>query len=225
MTQGRHGAIMQQSLLKRFGLDAATLRGAIEYTHRVLDRIDGTLLDADGDRLASLVELANLSAIVGNLFRSGVSKNSRGAFTANRPHTFPDLLAVQPGFSDIEIKVALEANHPKGHLVKPGPHITVRYVLANERGEYRKTKSDRGVVVWIWEVRVGVLSDNHFNFSNTAGDSGKTAVINTSGMNALTPIFLDMDRCPYSPRGPIFRNLEGLCRQGVLLNGHSRDNP
>ena len=94
------------------------------------------------------------------------------------------------------IKVALENNKPKGHLVKPGPHLTLRYVLTNEDGVYIRGKEFRGTVPWIWEIKIGELSESHFNFSNTAGDSGKTAVINAAGMNALTTVFFDRTRCP-----------------------------
>jgi hypothetical protein len=51
-------------------------------------------------------------------------------------------------------------------------------------------------VPWIWEVRLGNLTNKHFNFSNTEGDSGKTAVINAAGMNALSVLYLDRERSP-----------------------------
>ena len=219
----QHGVVIHQDILAYLGLSTSIVREAIEYTHRVLDLIDAGLVEASGDRLASLVELANLSAIVGNLFRSGVAKASDGAFTANRPHTFPDLLAINPENFDIEIKVALESNNPKGHLVKPGQHITVRYVLANEEGQYERGTSNRGDVAWIWEVRVGELQKTHFNFSNTEGDSGKTAVINASGMNALVPVFLDLAKCPYSANGPIYSRLAAAQIGRAAQYGHLRN--
>ena len=203
-------------------LSTTVIREAIQSTHRVLDLIDKSLVEASGDRLTSLIELANLSAIVGNLFRSGVAKASGGAFTANNPHTFPDLLAVDPDGLDIEIKVALETNNPKGHLVKPGPHITVRYVLANEEGQYRRGSSNRGDVPWIWEVRVGMLEEAHFNFSNTEGDSGKTAVINALGMTTLVPVFIDLAKCPYSANGQTYSRL-AAAHSGDVAQGHSRN--
>ena len=49
-------------------------------------------------------------------------------------------------------------------------------------------------------VRVGVLEAKHFNVSNTAGDSGKTATINAAGMAALSPVYFDLAHCPYSER-------------------------
>ena len=218
-----HGAVIHQDILVELGLSATVVREAIQYTHRVLDLIDAGLFEASGDRLASLIELANLSAIVGNLFRSGVAKASGGAFTANSPHTFPDLLAVNPDGLDIEIKVALENNNPKGHLVKPGPHITVRYVLANEKGQYKRGNSNRGDVPWIWEVRVGMLEEAHFNFSNTEGDSGKTAVINALGMTTLVPVFVDLAKCPYSAKGQIYSRLAAAHIGNVVQEGYSRN--
>ena len=217
-----HGAVIEQGILDDLGLRASVVRDAIQFTHRVLDMIDASLVEATSSRLTSLIELANFSAIIGNLFRSGIANSSGGAFTANSPHTFPDLLATNPSGKNIEIKVALEKNNPKGHLVKPGPHITVRYVLANARGEYRKGNPNRGDVAWIWEVRVGVLEESHFNFSNTEGDSGKTAVINALGMTALAPVFVDIAKCPYSANGAIYTRLAAAQSESVVLEGHSR---
>ena len=207
------------------GLKPTVIREAIQYTHKVLDLIDASLIEASGDRLGSLIELANLSAIIGNLFRSGVAKASGGAFTANRPHTFPDLLAVRPDGLDIEIKVALEKNNPKGHLIKPGPHITVRYVLAKENGQYTMGNVNRGEIPWIWEVRAGILETDHFNFSNTVGDSGKTAVINAAGMKTLAPVFVDLAKCPYPVNGKIYSLLAGEHNNNVVQGGHSRVRP
>jgi hypothetical protein len=188
-----------------FGLKPGVIPEAIDYVYEVLDRIDATLIDAGSDRLSQLVELANLSAIVGNLFRAGITRASKGAFKANRPHTYPDLLGVREGCRDIEIKVALENNKPKGHLVKPGPHITIRYVLTNADGTFVRGKSNRGNVVGIWEIRVGALTKKHFGFSNTKGDSGKTAVINAKGMEALALVFCDLKFSPLSPKGRAYQ--------------------
>ncbi len=220
-----HGSVIEYDLLGQFDLSPQIILESIQYTHGVLDQIDKTLVEAGNERLASMIELANLSAIVGNLFRRGVSNASNGAFKANMPHTFPDLLAARPGGHDIEIKVALENNKPKGHLIKPGPYLTVRYVLANENGRYTRGKATRGDVVWIWEVRLGRLEGHHFNFSNTPGDSGKTAVINADGMTALAPVFVDLAKCPYTPTGPVARALTMLQASKIVRPGHSRRLP
>jgi hypothetical protein len=192
---------VEEALIKhpagyQYGLTPDIVGGAVSYVYRVLDGIDQQLVNGADSRLAELVELANLSAIIGNLFRTGVVKASSGKFKANLPHTYPDLLANAPDAADFEIKVALEGNKPKGHLIKPGPHVTVRYVLAGPDGTYQRGKINRGAVPWIWEVRVGALAEGHFNFSNTEGDSGKTAVINSAGMNAMSVVYLDRPRCP-----------------------------
>ena len=222
--QSAHGFFIQQSCLKEFGLDVVIICKAIQHTHNILDRIDKTLIDAKvGHKLATLVELANLSAIIGNLFRSGISEASNGVFKANKPHTFPDLLACSPNACDLEIKVALETNKPKGHLIKPGPHIIIRYVLAEEKGPYRRGKDFRGDVAWIWEVRIGSLEPGHFSFSSTQGDSGKTAVINAKGMQSLVPVFIDPVRCPYASDSYTTEALS-VGRQ-TILTGHARNRP
>ena len=88
--------------------------------------------------------------------------------------------------------------------------MTVRYVLGEKSGAYSRGKENRGVVVWIWEVRLGLLDPSHFNFSNTEGDSGKTAVINARGMNALGIVYCDLDRTPLSPGGRLYAELASL---------------
>ena len=90
--------------------------------------------------------------------------------------------------SDIEIKVALESNKPKGHLIKPGAHLTLRYVLVDDGGIYVRGKKTRGKVPWIWEVRVGTLTDAHFNFSNTEGDSGQCVSRSFRSILELAPL-------------------------------------
>ncbi|MCZ7845730.1 hypothetical protein [Stenotrophomonas maltophilia] len=191
--------LLQAEELYKYGLTKEMIGQAVEYVHETLDSMDSQLTTSADARLSQLVELANLSSIVGNLFRVGVCKVSDDVFLPNKPHTYPDLLAnklKQADACDVEIKVALESNKPKGHLVKPGPHIAVRYVLANEEGDYTRGKENRGIVPYIWEVRIGELKDEHFNVSNTEGDSGKTAVINAAGMNELSVVYIDKDRCP-----------------------------
>jgi hypothetical protein len=183
------------------GLTVPILSSALEEIYKVLDLIDDELLDNDSDRLSRLVELANLSSIIGNLFAAGVVRASDGVF--DRPatgHKYQDLrtTGLSPTADDIEIKVALESNTPKGHLAKAGPYLTCRYVLGDANGEYRSAK--RGDVVWVWELRYGHLSPAHFNLSNTPGDSGKTAVVNRSGMELLKVVYFDAKRCPYGPK-------------------------
>ena len=210
MRQGASRLVRNSPKLIELGLDAKCIGLAVDYVHEVLDAIDEKLVESGGQRLAELVELANLSAILGNLFRGGIVKASDGKFLANAPHKYPDLLGVEQESRDIEIKVALESNKPKGHLVKAGPHITVRYVLAAHDGPYVRGKENRGDVPWIWEVRVGELTENHFSFSSTEGDSGKTAVIRAVGMEALDAVYCDLNRAPISRSGRGFAKLAML---------------
>lgn len=196
--------------IQAFGITAEMIASAITYTYQVLDAIDEKMAGFGEPRLSVLIELANLSAIVGNLFGRGVANASAGKFIRNRPHRYPDLLAQEDGYIDAEIKVALESNKPKGHLAKPGPHLTVRYVLANADGKYTPGKGNRGHVVWIWEIRAGTLEMKHFNISNTAGDSGKTAVMNAAGMERLQPVFIDLKLCPYSAKRALFSALQAI---------------
>lgn len=192
--------IINDEALEAVGLSRAMVAGGISTVHKILDGLDLTLMSNGESRLSQMVELANLSAIIGNLLRTGVAKASNGRFMANGPHRYPDLIACEPGNGDLEIKVALETNKPKGHLAKPGPHLTCRYVLANADGAFTQGKASRGDVAWIWEVRAGILEESHFNISNTPGDSGKTAVINAEGFRHLHVVYCALPLCPAGPR-------------------------
>jgi transcriptional regulator with XRE-family HTH domain len=165
---------------------------AIESTYQVLDLIDGESAARGGDRLAKMVELANLSAIVGNVFAAALASGSQGRWIRNGPHKYPDLIrpaSLPPGGT--EIKVALEDNSPKGHLPKPGPHIFLRYVLAHASPERRWKPVERGDTVAVWEVRAGKLGTGDFNLSNTPGDSGKSAVVKSAVLKRLRLEYFD----------------------------------
>lgn len=165
------------------------LEDGVGAAYRVLDTIDSPLLEEAGFRIAQVVELANLSAMLGNVLASSIVRHSDGAFERAGAHKYQDLRARTDDGEHIEIKVALESNKPKGHLAKPGHYLTFRYVLGDVHGRYVRAK--RGDVVWLWEVRFGNLYEEHFAISNTAGDSGKTAVVTREGMQRLQLVYYD----------------------------------
>jgi len=197
-----------------YGLTWETVCAAVEQVYRTLDAIDTTLLESGSPRLAGLVELANLSSMLGNILATGIVRVAPDVFGRAGPHKYQDLRALSagPGSRHIEIKVALEGNNPKGHLAKEGQYLVCRYVLGDESGHF--TIGERGDVVWIWEIRYGYIEQRHFNVSNTPGDSGKTAVVSAEGMEELLPIYFDKDRCPYSLRSRRRQELE----KALLLN-------
>lgn len=170
---------------------------AIEHCYKTLDIIDEQLQNNNSPRLANLVELANLSSIVGNLLGAGCEMYSNGTFIRNKPHTFPDLIPVSGEGEGLEIKIALETNKPKGHLPKAGYYLTFRYVLTDAEGQYVKGKDTRGDVVSIWEAKFGYLEETDFAISNTEGDSGKTAVIKTDAHNEMKLVYFDGSLVPY----------------------------
>lgn len=196
---------LSSEALIQSGLTAEIIYKSIDYTYRIIDSIDQTLISAGTSRMSQMVELANFSSMIGNILGAGIEHNSKGLLVRNKPHKYPDLLARHKDASDIEIKIALEKNKPKGHLAKAGYYLIYRYILAGENGIYTSGKKFRGSVPYIWEVRFGWLDKHHFNLSNTEGDSGKTAVINASGMVDLKVIYCDLERCPYSPESRIYK--------------------
>lgn len=182
------------------GLPVDALRSAILNCYQTLDTIDEQLNYNGTDPISQLVELANLSSMIGNLLGSGIAHASNGLYVRNKPHSYPDLLPQDINHKDLEIKVALEKNKPKGHLPKAGNYITFRYVLCDKHGVFLRGKDNRGDKVFIWEVKVGRLSVNDFDISNTDGDSGKTAVIKTSIFNSMDLVYYDPELLPYSSR-------------------------
>jgi len=194
-------------LMALTGLSGAMLLAALEKTYATVDLIDAQLLRAKSPPLALTVELANLSSMLGNILGAAIADRSAGLYKYNGPHKFPDLLPQKPPACDLEIKVALETNRPKGHLPKPGMYLTVRYVLGDRQG--RHTIGTRGDTIWIWEMKTGKLKPGDFANSNTAGDSGKTSVVKTAAFHAMDVVFLDERFIPHKPR------------KGKLYPGHN----
>lgn len=196
--------------LANVGLNYEILKQAVQDTYNLLDGIDATLEIAEAFPLSQLVELANLSSMIGNIFASAVAKRSEGLFERNGPHKYPDLLStdVDGRVPNLEIKVALESNKPKGHLAKEGYYLTCRYVLCQPDGSFQRGKEHRGVRAYLWEIRCGYLQIEHFNISNTAGDSGKTAVVNAAGMEILKVVYCDLERVPFSRKGKTYKSYQ-----------------
>jgi transcriptional regulator with XRE-family HTH domain len=172
------------------------LLSSISSCYRTLDLIDEQLVKNGLAPLVHLVELANMSSIVGNIICVSLAEHSGGLYVRNKPHAYPDLLSARDNIG-LELKVALEKNKPKGHLPKSGVYLVFRYVLGTNAGEYTKGKDFRGNTVWIWEAKVGQLSENDFSCSNTEGDSGKTAVIRTDAYNRMTLVYYVPSLLPY----------------------------
>lgn len=189
------------------GLTRPMLMRGMQFTYDVLDKLDEKLLESGLSRFSGLIELANLSSSIGNLLAAGIIKASNGVFQKAGPHKYQDLRATDkdPHAENIEIKMALEGNGPKGHLAKEGYYLACRYVLGDEKSICNR--GSRGDVVWFWELRFGKLDIEDFNLSNTAGDSGKTAVVNSKGMRKLAVVYLDQEKCPYGPRSKYLREL------------------
>lgn len=198
------------------GLLPSVLESGVNEVYNTLDMIDEPLLASTGVRLAGVVELANLSSIIGNILANGIVRNCGCAFTRAAAHTYQDLRACGPGTENIEIKMALEKNMPKGHLSKPGHYLTCRYVLGAADAHF--DRNVRGDVVWIWEIRLGYLEPSDFSVSNTMGDSGKTAVVTSSALrDKLRLLYLDPRFVPHGRGAAWYRSRYGARAQPDLL--------
>lgn len=181
------------------GVDSSLLINAINSCYSTLDMLDSVLISKRLPAIANLVELANLSSMVGNILGAGIAEYSSNGYIRNRPHAYPDLISTNDIFHDLELKMALETNRPKGHLPKSGYYIIFRYVLGYKNGTFIRGKENRGDTVWIWEVKLGILNENDFSLSNTAGDSGKTAVVKSTVHNKMALVYFDNRFLPYVP--------------------------
>ncbi len=193
------GHFRNEATLKRTtGLTSAMLRAGIEHCHQTFDTIDFQLELHGAKPIGKLVELANLSAMIGNVIAEGMAANSGGLYERNTPHTYPDLLPKETPAIPLEIKIALETNKPKGHLPKPGIHLTFRYVLCGKDGAFARGKDRRGDTPYIWEAKVGMLTKDDFDLSNTEGDSGKTAVIKTVSFDRMALVYFNPSLMAYA---------------------------
>lgn len=187
-----------EALESQTGITGSGLLDAISHLYRTLDGIDSQLHEVGVSAFSQLVELANLSSVIGNVLGAALAANSRGLYKRNAPHTFPDLVPQTPDLPDLELKVALETNSPKGHLPKAGTHFIIRYCLGDPAGSYVRGKKNRGPTAWIWEIRCGHVAQEDFKLSNTPGDSGKTAVIPPPVLKQIPVIYFDRRFFPYA---------------------------
>jgi len=190
----------ENKLMEYIGIDAAALIGAIDSCYLTLDVIDDQLLGKGSLPIAHLIELTNLSSMVGNLLATGIADGSNGLYSRNKPHAYPDLLPLKDPAVELEIKIALETNKPKGHLPKAGAYLIFRYILGDRHGNFKRGKDNRGDTVWIWEAKVGYLEKKDFSFSNTVRDSGKTATIKTDTHNRMYLVYYVQEHLPYAQR-------------------------
>lgn len=217
----RHHLHNEKTLTELTGLNHDCIRNAIQGCYQTLDTIDFQLAAHNTPPMARLVELANISSMIGNLLGGQIATCSNGLYARNRPHTYPDLLPIPPHTFNIEIKIALDTNRPKGHLPKAGTYMTFRYVLGDKSGKYIRGKETRGDTAFIWEARIGVLAAKDFDISSTEGDSGKTAVIKTASFDAMSVFYYVPELLPYGPgrssRYPSHKPAPGKLREGELL--------
>ena len=192
-----HGFRSDALLTQLTGLDRDVIAVAMESAYHQLDLMDEQLIQTGSSPIVEIFELANVSSMIGNLLGSALARASRGQYARNRPHTYPDLVPQLESLPNLEVKMALETNMPKGHLAKAGVYLTFRYVLVDRFGTFTYGKNNRGSVAEIWEVRCGELNVPDFSISNTEGDSGKTAVIRSTAFNRMEVVYEVPELSPY----------------------------
>ena len=177
----------KKSNYKGSKLSNETLQVAVDKSLNQIEMFDSMMRESAGESLVSMMEMANISSMFGNFLAMNISQGE--GYIKNAPHTFPDLVAVdQKKVKDIEIKVSLERNLPKGHLPKAGEYLICRYSLVDDSGVLRQ---ERGEHMGIYEIRFGYLGLEDFNLSSTANDSGKTATIKTESLRQMGLLYFN----------------------------------
>ncbi len=180
------------------------IRNSVLHCYKTLNMLDKPLIENGAGFLSSIIELANLSSLVGNVLGAGYVKQCPDIYERNKPNTFPDLIPKNERYTGIEIKTAINRNCPKGHLPKEGYYLIYRYCLTDENGQCNYENRDNWNTVTIWEIRCGYLKNENFCISNTVKDSGKTAAINISSLNKLLQLYFDPYLCPYDKYKKIY---------------------
>lgn len=179
-------------------ISKSMIKQSVLHCYKTLNMLDDTLSISKVGKFSELVELANLSSIIGNILGAGLAEYSEGIYKRNKPNSYPDLIPNCSEYKGIEIKTAFNRNCPKGHLPKEDYYLIYRYLLTDENGQCNIEDIDKWNTVTIWEIRFGYLKENDFCVSNTKKDSGKTAAINISSLNNMSLLYFDPYLCPYS---------------------------
>ena len=73
------------SIPSKMNVTENVIRQSVIHCYDTLDMIDQNLTQRGASKLSGLVELANLSSIVGNLLGAGFAENSNNCYIRNRP--------------------------------------------------------------------------------------------------------------------------------------------
>lgn len=202
--------------LRYMGCSLSVLRSAVLHVHMSLTRLDQMLWDSTSLTLCQTIERNTVSALIGNIFRTGVVRAAQKAFYANLPHRHPDLLSLRSGCKNIEIKVACGRNNPRAHAVCPGFFLFVRYAVAGCKKYASEKDGSDGHRAWIWAVRAEYLEPRHFQTYFLRSGQQSVVCVNKAGVDALQPVYLNPHRCPYSARSRLLYALIAEMRDPFL---------
>lgn len=179
------------------GLSGDAIARAVEFAYRKLDLIDEQMRASGSRPIVGLVELPDLSSLVGDLFAAGVARASNGLYVQNGPDHYPSLLPLRQGFPELEVATALETDRPTSGSGKAGLYLTSRYVLADRDGTYTRGKDSRGDTVAVWEIRFGELGDGDFHVAGTRTGNG-SAKLRKEALDRMELVYYDPALLPYA---------------------------
>ena len=177
------------------GLTAAAIARAVEIAYRKLDLIDEQMRASGSRPIVELIDIAELSSLMGNLLSAAVARASNGLYVQNGPDHSPNLLPVRQGLPELEVATALETERPTGAARKAGLHLVLRYVLADRSGAYTRGADSRGDTVAVWEIRFGNLSEG--DCISSARANGR-AQLKKAALERMELVYYDPALLPYA---------------------------
>jgi transcriptional regulator with XRE-family HTH domain len=177
------------------GLTAATVARAVEVAYRKLDLIDEQMRASGSRPIVALIDLPELSSLMGNLLSAAVARASNGLYVQNGPDHSPNLLPVRQGLPELEVATALETERPTGAARNAGLHLVLRYVLADRSGAYTRGEDSRGDTVAVWEIRFGDLTEA--DYTGSARANGR-ARLKKEALDRMELVYYDPALLPYA---------------------------
>jgi transcriptional regulator with XRE-family HTH domain len=179
------------------GLTGGTVARAVEIAYRKLDLIDQQMRASGSRPIAGLVDLPDLTELVGDLLSAGMARASNGVYLQAGPEHWPRLQPLRQGLPELEVAAALETDRPTGRPGTAGVFLVFRYVLADRSGAFTRGQDARGDTVAVWEIRFGALGEEDFHVTGTRTGAG-TARLRRGALDRMELVYYDPALLPYA---------------------------
>jgi transcriptional regulator with XRE-family HTH domain len=179
------------------GLTGGTVVRAVEIAYRKLDLIDEQMRASGSRPIAGLVDLPDLTELVGDVLGAGLARASNGLYVQNGSEHSPPLQPLQHGLPELQLAAALETDRPAGPTETAGTCLVFRYVLADRSGAFTRGQDSRGDTVAVWEIRFGALGQEDFHVTGTRAGA-RTARLRRDALDRMELVYYDTALLPYA---------------------------